>query len=283
MQNFKFNFRGVFLIFLFTAYNSLHAQELYVYTEPASNMPAHSISFKVTGHFVPEDKIYGRFSQRYMPELMFGISKKIMLHLSGTFGNMETRSFGFESYSVYAKYRFLSKDDIHKHFRMAVFADASHTNAPFHYDDISLMGDKRGIEAGIIATQLLNRVALSATISHTQVLDKSRNDKVIYVPPRNYQSLNYSFSTGYLLLPKEYTDYKQLNLNLYLEVLGQQSLDRKMNYVDIAPAIQFIFNSNAKLNIGYRFEAGGSMQRMSDHSFLIAFERTFLNAFKKKQ
>jgi hypothetical protein len=165
---------------------------------------------------------------------------------------------------------------------MAAFLDFSGTNAPFHYDEISLMGDKSGIEGGIIATQLSNKFAVSAIVSHTQVLDKSRNDKVIYLPSRNYQSINYSLSAGYLLLPKEYTDYKQLNLNLYLELLAQQTLDRKTHYIDLAPAIQLIFNSNAKLNLGYRFQLDGSMQRMAVSSWLISFERTFLNALGKK-
>jgi hypothetical protein len=165
---------------------------------------------------------------------------------------------------------------------MAVFADASHTRTPFHYDEISLMGDKSGIEAGIIATQLWNKFALSGTLSHTQVLDKSRNNDVIYVPARNYQSLNYSLSGGLLLLPREYTSYKQLNINLYLEWLGQKSLDRSRSYADLAPAVQFIFNSNSKLSLGYRFQVNGNMLRMSRQSWLISFERTFLNALSKK-
>lgn len=257
-------------------------QELYAYTEPASNMPAHSISAKLTGHFVTNDKIYGRFTQRYMPEIMFGVTKKLMAHLSATMGNMHTNNFRFESYSVYTKYRLLSVDDIHKHFRMAVFADASHTNAPFHYDEITLMGDKSGIEGGVIVTQLWNKLAVSGTISHTQVLDKSRNNKVIYVPARSYESLNYSLSAGYLLIPKEYTDYKQLNINFYTEMLVQQTLDEGKNYLDFAPALQFIFNSNTKLNIGYRFEAGGNMQRMAKTQWLLSIERTFLNALKRR-
>src|SRR4030095_14495661 len=165
----------------------INAQELYVFTEPASNMPARSISAKLTGHFVTDDNIYGRFTQRWMPELMFGINKNWMVHAYSTISNMHTSNTQFESYGIYIKYRFLSKDEIHKHFRMAVFADASKTNAPFHYDEITLMGDKSGIAAGIIATQLWNKLAISTTITHTQVLDKSRNDKVIYVPQRNYE------------------------------------------------------------------------------------------------
>ncbi len=270
------------LLILFCPFIHGNAQELYVFTEPASNMPAHSISAKLTDHFVTTDNIYGRFSQRFMPQLMFGFSKKFMVHIGATISNMHTVAFRYESFNLYAKYRFLSKDEIHKHFRMAVFADVSATKAPFHYDEITLMGDKSGIEAGIIATQLWNKFALSGTISHTEVLDQSRKSDVIYVPSRVYQSMNYSLSAGYLLWPKEYTDYKQLNINLYTELLAEQTLDSKKHCVDLAPAVQFIFNSNAKLNIGYRFQVSGNMTRMSNNSWLVSFERTFLNALKRK-
>lgn len=269
------------LFFFLLLTSQLHAQELFVFTEPASNMPAHSISLKVTDHMVAKDKIYQRFSQRFMPQIMFGVSKKFMVHLGMTIGNMHTSKYLYESFNVYAKYRFLSNDEIHKHFRMAVFAEGSATKAPFHYDEITLMGDKSGIEAGIIATQLWNKFALSGTISHTQVLDKSRNSKIIYVPERLYQSMNYSLSGGYLLFPREYNDYKQTNLNLYTELLAEQSLDAKKYCIDLAPAAQLIFNSNLKLNIGYRFQLDGNMSRMATHNWQISIERTFLNALKK--
>jgi hypothetical protein len=93
--------------------------------------------------------------------------------------------------------------------------------------------------------------------------------------------MNYSLSAGYLLFPKEYTDYKQMNLNLYAEILAQQTLDQKKHYIDIAPALQFIFNSNFKVNIGYRFQVTGNMERMATNSWQISLERTFLNALKK--
>ncbi len=270
------------VLFILLASSNVGAQELFVFSEPASNMPAKSISVKLTHHFIDFDKRYGRASHRFMPQVMFGINKKLMVHVGGTFANMHTTDFKYESASLYAKYRFLSKDEIHKHFRMAVFADASTTKAPFHYDEITLMGDKSGVETGLIATQLWHKLALSGTVSHTQVLDKSRNDKVIYVPERNYQAMNYSLSAGYLLFPKEYTDYKQMNLNLYTEILAQQTLDQKKHYIDFAPALQFIFNSNFKINIGYRFQASGNMERMATNSWQVSVEQTFLNWLDRK-
>lgn len=274
--------RKLICIVLFFLSIKIQGQELYVFTEPASNMPAHSISLKLTDHFVTKDNIYNRFSHRLMPQVMFGISKKWMFHIGVTFSNMHTPDFKYESFNFYTKYRFISFDDIHKHFRMAAFIDASKTRAPFHYDEITLMGDKSGIEAGIIATQLWHKFALSGTLSHTQVLDDSRFNKVIYVPERIYQSLNYSLSGGYLLFPKQYKDYKQTNLNLYMELLGEQTMDVKRYCIDLAPAVQLIFNSNSKLNIGYRFQLSSNMQRMAANSWQVSFERTFLNALKKE-
>lgn len=275
--------KNIILIAIFYS-TIVKGQELYVYSEPASNMPAHSLSAKISSNFIGKQQgNENRFMQRYTPELMFGINKKWMVHVGGTFADMHTRNFRWESVYVYGKYRFLSKDELHSHFRMAVFADASYTRSPFHFDEVSLQGDKSGMQLGLIATQLWNKLAVSGTVSHTQVLGSARTSKVLYIPSRIFQTMNYSLSAGYLVLPFEYTDYKQTNLNIYAEALAQQSLDRKAYYVDLAPAVQLIFNSNAKLNIGYRFQLGGDMQRMTESSWLISFERTFLNALKRKK
>jgi hypothetical protein len=271
---------GTALFFSF----QVKSQELYVFTEPASNIPAHSISVKLGGMFMAAQPWHNQSMQRVMPEVRLGLNKKLMLNAGFTFANMHTDNFTWESIYFYSKYRFLSHDDVHEHFRMAAFAQGSYTRAPFHNDEVNLDGDKNGLSVGIIATQLWNKLALSATVGHTQILDKSRNNKtVIYVPSRVYQAMSYSLSGGYLLLPFEYKDYKQTNLNLYTELLTQQSLDRKAYFIDMAPAVQFIFNSNTKLNAGYRFQLGGTMQRMAKHSWQVGIERTFLNALKAPQ
>lgn len=260
------------------------AQELYVYTEPASNMPARSLSTKFTANYNGRQVGESRLTQRYTPELMFGINKEWMVHVGGTFADMHTKKFRWESVYLYGKYRFLSNDELHSHFRMAAFADIAYSRSPFHFDEVSLQGDKSGAQLGLIATQLWNKLAVSGTVSHTQALHKSRNSKTdIYIPSRIYQVMNYSLSAGYLVLPFQYTDYKQTNLNIYAEVLAQQSLDRKAYFVDLAPAVQLIFNSNAKLNLGYRFQLKGDMVRMTENSWLISFERTFLNALRRKK
>ena len=274
-----------FFIFLsFCTALAAKGQELFVYTEPASNMPARSLSAKLTSNYISTQPPYNRNMQRYTPELMFGLNKHWMVHAGTTFANMHTDRFRWESVYLYGKYRFFSRDEVHTHFRMALFGEAAYSRNKFHFDEVSLQGDKSGLQLGLIATQLWNKFALSGTVSHTQVLHGSRNDKTaVYIPSRIYEVMNYSLSAGYLLLPFQYTDYHQTNVNLYTELLVQQALDRKAYYADLAPAVQVIFNSNMKINIGYRFQLGADMQRMAKNSWQLSLERTFLNALKKKK
>lgn len=63
---------------------------------------------------------------------MFGVNKKLMVHLATTLSNMYSLKMQWESARLYAKYRFLSRDEVHKHFRLAAFAELSHSvNDPF--------------------------------------------------------------------------------------------------------------------------------------------------------
>lgn len=267
----------IILCWLLLQVAGIAAQELYLYTEPASNVPSKSISAKLSANYLEQRRgDRGYLLQRYRPEVYMGISKNFMLKASGTFADMHADDLKFESVSLYGKYRFLSKDEAHRHFRMAAFADASLSRVPFNYEEISLMGDKTGAEAGVVATQLINKLALSGIVSHVQVLDKSRFGSAPLNLP--YQAMNYSLSAGYLLFPRKYEHYGQTNFNVYTEVLAQQALDQKNYYIDMAPGLQFIFNSNSKLNLGYRFQLGGDMSRMSRSSVLLSFERTFFGA-----
>ena len=271
------------LIIFFCSYKA-KSQELYVFSEPASNMPAKSMSLKLGG-------MYGRgvhsnrILQRYMPEVMFGLSKNWMIHTSLSFSDMHQPKFIFESARLYAKWRFLSVDEIHKHFRLAAFGAATYSRNHLDHNEINLSGgDQNGIQAGLIATQLWNKLAVSGTASINEVLDKERK-KNSSTGQYAFSSINYSLSAGYLVLPIEYTSYKQTNLNIYIEMLGSRNLKRPYDryYIDLAPAMQLIFNSNGKLNLGYRFQLKGEIYRLMDKSFYISYEHTFLNALKKKR
>ena len=247
------------------------SQELYVFTEPASNMPSKSVSMRFTGRF-PTTSV---FKHRYVPEAMIGISKNWMAHVSGTVSDYYYSNLQLESGKIYGKYRFLSNDDVHRHFRMAAFGEMAYSKAPYLYDDANLDGDNSGLQAGLIATQLINKLAVSSTVSYTRLFSVV-SEKLLNTVP-TYNVVNYSFSAGYLILPKAYKNYKQTNVNAYIELLGAKSIDQNKYAIDFAPAVQCIFDSNSKVNIAYRFQIAGNMSRMAMNTFQIAFEHTLFN------
>jgi len=275
--------RFFFLLILLSSLAISEAQELFPYTEPASNMPAKSMSWKLSGMF--GKGVHGsQLDQRYTPEVMFGLSKKWMLHAAVTVSNMYESYYYYESARVYTKYRFLSNDDVHKHFRMAAFATAAYSRNHLQHNELNLMGDHSGVQVGVIATQLWNKLAVSGTASIIEVFDEKRNDKTV---PQQYafESLNYSLSAGYLVLPSEYKDYNQTNLNIYAELLGGRNLDWEYEkyFLDLAPSIQLIFKSTSKLNLGYRFQLKSDIYRNMKNSWMISYEHIMLNALQRKR
>jgi hypothetical protein len=261
------------------------AQELYPYSEPASNMPSHSVSFKNSSTFQKGVHTGDKVLQRHMPEAMLGLSKKWMVHAGANFSNMHTQQFIWEGARLYAKYRFLSIDDVHKHFRMALFGAAGYSRNHLDHNEINLiMGEQSGVQGGLIVTQLYNRFALSATGSWNEVVNEKRGDK-LHRQHYAFRSFNYSLSAGFLLLPFEYKDYGQTNINLYAELLGSRNIafPSEKYFVDIAPSVQAIFNSAAKVNVGYRFQLSSDIHRLSKNSWMISFEYILLDALKKKR
>ncbi|GEO11202.1 hypothetical protein [Segetibacter aerophilus] len=255
------------------------AQELFVFAESASSRSAKSVALNVTAK-LPDNKDNTYYSNRYVPKVIVGVDKKLMIDASASFSNYyRLDRLQFDGAKIYGKYRFLSVDDVHKHFRMAAFAEGGFSNHSYLYEEMTLEGDNDGIKAGLIATQLFNKFALSATTSYTKIFveDAATHHDVLN---HSTQMVSYSLSAGYLLLPKEYTNYKQINLNLYLELLGDKCLDNDRYLIDLAPALQLIFNSKTKLNIGARFQLESNMLRVGQRTIQVGLERTILNVWK---
>ncbi len=59
----------------------------------------------------------------------------------------------------------------------------------------------------------------SAAVGFIKAIDNKRLHPEHFVKPN--KAFNYSQSAGYLLLPKEYKSFEQLNLNIYTEFLGR--------------------------------------------------------------
>jgi hypothetical protein len=268
--------KKLFFLFFVLASTQGKAQELFVFTEPASNMPAKSFGIRDMNAFMFEQD--RKLNYHNMPELMWGITKKWMVHVQGFISNRQEGGFKVEGGSFYAKYRFLSKDDIQSHFRMAAYGRYSFNRADIHQQEIETMGHNTGYELGIIGTQLLHKVAISSSISY----EKAKDNKPGYKFPvtESNDAVNYTLSVGKLMLPKVYKDYRQTNLNLMLELLGQRLNNNGKSYLDIAPSVQFIINSQARVDIGYRQELYSTMKRTAPNGIVLKFEYTFFNVFK---
>lgn len=266
----------VFLILILFCFIKLNAQELFVVTEPASNMPAKSFGIRTMNSIMyANDNV---INYHNMPELMLGINNKLMIHAQGFFSNRQDGGIETEGGSLYAKYGFLSIDDIKKHFRMAAFARYSFNKADIHQEEIETMGHNTGYEIGVVATQLLHKVALSSSVSFEKALDNK--PKYIFPTNQNSKALNYTFSAGKLMLPKTYKNFKQTNLNLMCEFLGQVLLPSNKSYLDIVPSAQLIFTSQFRVDFGYRYQLYSNMQRTAPNGFIVKLEYTWFNVLK---
>jgi hypothetical protein len=249
---------------------TVFGQELYVNTEPASNMAAHSLGIRLENQgFTSPD-----FKNRTTLEAMYGASGKLMLHVAGYLSDFYQSSQKLEGGSSYAKYRFLSVDTVQAHFRGAIFGKAAISRNPFNTQEIALEGDNSGIQGGVIFTKLMHKLALSGSASYLRAFNNNGNALPI-TGAKN--AIAYSLSAGYLLLPKRYTSYKQVNVNIYAELLGKSNPGYAQSYLDVAPAVQFIFNSVCRLDFSYRTPLFNSMERFSQNMYLVRFEYNFFN------
>jgi hypothetical protein len=251
------------------------AQELFSMTEPASNMPASSIAFRLD-NWIMDEVNTEKINYHLIPQIRLGISKKLMLNANVFFSN-RNRQFKGEGGSLYAKYRFLSNDALQRHFRMAAFGTISYNNSDIHQEEINLQGHNTGFEAGLVATQLLYKVALSSSLSFVKAQNNGNHNKFIY-GSENSRAINYSFSVGKLMLPKQYSNYQQTNLNFMTEILSQVNTGSGKYFVDIAPTLQLIINSATRIDLGYRKEISSNFLRTAPNGFFIRIEHNLFNA-----
>lgn len=265
--------RVILIVALFFCAVGAKAQELYVFTEPASNMPAKSMGIRLS-NWLMDETAGNRINYHLIPELMWGVNKHLMLHAEGYLSN-RTNRFKLEGAALYGKYRFFNRDAVFRHFRAAGFARISTNNSGIHQEEIETNGHNTGIEAGLVATELLHTRALSTTVSYERALNnRGGHDFPAYY---SNNAMNYSLSFGQLIFPRSYTGYKQVNVNVLVELLGQSLLDNGKAYLDVAPALQVIVNSQVRIDVGYKRQLYSSIARTAPNGFMVRFEYLLFN------
>lgn len=249
------------------------SQELYVNTEPASNMATNSIGIRLEnqGYFKPE------YKNRTSLEVMVGATRKLMVHGTLYASDYYHLDQHFEGGSVYAKYRFLSVDSVQSHFRGAVFVKAAAINNPLPNQEIGLEGDNSGFQTGVVFTRLIHKLALSASGSYLHGFDNLGGYQIPATNARD--AIGYTLSAGYLLFPRKYENYNQVNMNIYAELLGKANPGYGQSYLDVAPAVQLIFNSFLRVDFSYRTPLYNQMVRTSNNVYLVRLEYNLFNVF----
>lgn len=260
---FKKTFIYLFFIISFCLlHNVLKAQELYVLTEPASTMPARSLIIKQAYSNMSGQQAVNNF----YTQLQWGLNKKWMAHV-GT---------NYSSWDFYTQYRFFSKDALYQHLRMAIyFKSIQSSKNAISTNAILLDGEESVMQTGIIITKLKHKWASSFSIG--PMLKREA------LAQNGAAGVQYSFSNGFLMYPKTYSSYSQTNVNFYIECIGQRLFSSNAHYLDIAPALQFIFNSQAKLNLSYRLPIVNQTNRLTYNTANISWDYLFFNALPKRK
>ena len=226
---------------------------------------------------------------RIVPEIMVGITKNLMGHSILYISDVHQKSQKIEGFGFYAKYRFLSIDSLQRHFRAAGYGRYSSIKNPLYstmdmghglelrlpQDEINLEGDNTGVQGGIVITQLLHKLAVSASVNYSKAFDNRGGNNLLSYQAN--ESIGYTFSTGYLASPKVYTSYSQPNLNIYLEFLGKTNVNKDQNFMEAAPALQVILNSRTRIEVSKRFQLYGNMSRMTKNMLLFRIEHNLFN------
>lgn len=297
-------------------------QELFPLSEPASNIPKAALGVRL---FSETYKEVNQWRNMTGLRLMYGVTPRLSVYLTGIasnhhgnklpvefpFHNTPERGarypYKFNGAHLYAKYRFLSHDGEHNHFRMAAYGEGTYVRTTHHETEPDLeMGDNTGAGLGLITTYLRHKFAVSLTAGaiFPTVYEGKSPDPIEVLPdvPVRVQygkALTYSLSFGYLLWPRKYTSYDQVNINLYLELQGKAFQAAKVNifsgqpneyflaqsrypaalqkgyYLDVSPGIQFILKSNLRVDFSATFSSLGISYARLYPVYSIAVQRYF--------
>ena len=176
-----------------------------------------------------------------------------------------TSNSGFNGFKLYSKQRILSTDKQKYHTRLSSFIKYTNhgkwnsPNYKFMKNNYDLDFQDSGLELGLIATQLIKKLAVSVTSGFGVISNKTSDGTY---DDKNFNSWHNSISAGYLLFPRKYKSYKQTNFNIYLEyltssIISSQYPSRYSKFMStVAPGVQFIIMSRSRLDFGYKIRNG---------------------------
>jgi hypothetical protein len=277
------------------------AQELFPHNEIASSVPKNVLGIRLFGETYDE---FG--TQRNMAAIrfMYGVTSKLSVSATPTISNhhsgnlplglvththsnndtiYQTGSFArgiqydyrFNGVHLLAKYRVITNDGDHEHFRVAIYGEGSFNSSAHDESEPNLMEDTKGYGGGFLVTYLKNHFAVSLNSGFVIPGTYTETTPDFYGGEQTTsltygKAFNYNLSFGYLIHPFHYKKYSDTNINVYLEFMGKSYDKAKVvqnnteiepktdlllsgNYVEMHPGIQFIINSNLRIDFTVGF------------------------------
>ncbi len=315
--------KGIILLYLIGALPAC-GQELYPLSEPASTLPKGVLGVRL---FSETYKEVNQWRNMTALRLMYGATPRFSVYLTGITSNHHGKKmpvefpfhntpergahypYKFNGLHLYGKYRFFSADAERSHLRMAAYVEGTWVKTTHHETEPDLMmGDNSGVGLGYIGTFLYRKFAVSATISAIIPFAYSGNspDPIATFPDvpvntRYGKALTYSLSFGYLLFPRNYRSYDQLNLNLYLEFRGKAFETARVwvfagtprsyllaperyppalqsgYYLDVSPGAQLILRSNTRIDFSVTFSSVGTSYARLYPVYTVGIQRYFFS------
>lgn len=324
--------RSLLSLSLFLLFNYSSGQELFILNEPASSVPKGVLGVRL---FTQNYKEYSANRSLNALRVMYGATAKLSVMATASISNHHDKKlpkdlinhthvgnqtnyytqvikrgvhypYLFNGLHLFAKYRFLTNDAQHKHFRMAGYGEWSNVEVAHDEAEPNLMDDTGGYGFGIISTYLKNRLALSLTSGFIRPDSYFEMQPDITggpdLPTRIHygNAIKYNISLGYRLSPKKYEGYEQVNWNVYIELIGKTydaatviqngteittrtAALKKGSYIEVYPGIQRIINSNTRIELCYGFELIGYSYVHFTPLWTLAIQRYFYNTSKAKR
>jgi hypothetical protein len=265
------------ILAVFFSASGLHAQELFIQSEPASNMPAGIWGVRVSSESWEGDHTISRIGI----EGMYGVDKYLMVHPL-IYGSNQLNGFNVETYGGYAKYRLYIDDGFKYHFRVAAFGEVLAGEQHSTYPSFSFNGSQPFAGAGMMATLLENRFATNLSVAAN---DAFKSIPLANGSYSNIKGINSILSAGYLVYPPRYTSFSNPNINIYAEFLdyqswfdhvwGGNSLLEQGNELLLSFGPQVILNSVARFDLAYVALLYSDLPERRPNTVFARFEYNF--------
>lgn len=292
---------SLFLLLSSFLSTKITAQELFPHNEIASSVPKNVLGVRLFGESYDE---FGTQRNMAAMRFMYGVTSRLSvsatptlsnhhsgnlplglvththnnndtIYQTGTFARGIHYDYRFNGVHFLAKYRVITKDGDHEHFRVAVYGEGSLNNSAHDESEPNLMDDTKGYGGGVLVTYLKNHFAVSFNSGFVIPGTYTETTPDFYGGEQTTsltygKALNYNLSLGYLIYPFHYKKYSDTNINVYLEFMGKSYDQARVvqnnteiepktdlllsgNYVEMHPGIQFIIDSNLRIDFTVGF------------------------------